>query len=517
MISCLQIGDTDLIGNKFNGHDLHLYLKEKNINTNHLVCYKESNDSSTFNINNDPLIREFVSVQENHYNIMALSYYYTYDILYNKLFLNSDIVHMHLIHNYMFNLNLLPIMSKLKPIVWSMHDPWLISGHCVHHFDCNKWQTGCGDCQYLDIRFPISNDNTALTFEIKRDIIERSNISFIAPSLWIKRLLELSPICKDKDIYYIPFGVNQNIFRPEDNTDSIKMQLGIDNDSIVLMCRADTNIYKGFDIIKKALTNIKTDKKITLITTVTTGLIDELKNNIKVIEFDWIKSDIFLSQLYQVCDIFLMPSRQETFGMMAIEAMSCGKMVLALKGTALEDVIDAPNCGIVCDENEYADTLYNLINSKEYLIRGKKSLEFALKHYNIYRYVDNMINTYYKIIENFEIDKKHKYILNQLSKNYSDYKPENINYDFLYRELRLENNKLKDYNDKLKSNLEMNWFGFLSISSNSKYIFIRILFIKIIIKFNNDIINKIAWWIPIKKIRDNFRNKFYIFGVNDEH
>ena len=27
-------------------------------------------------------------------------------------------------------------------------------------------------------------------------------------------------------------------------------------------------------------------------------------------------------------------------------------------------------------------------------------------------------------------------------------------------------------------------------------------------KTKNDIIDKIAWWIPIRKLRDNFRNKF---------
>ena len=410
MISCLQIGDTDLIGNKFNGHDLHIYLKEKNINANHLVCIKESDDDTTFTINYDNKIRKFVTLAENNYDIHALSHYAVYEILYNKLFLESNIIHLHLIHNYMFNMHILPIMSKFKPIIWTMHDPWLISGHCVHHFDCDKWRIGCGNCEYLDIRFPISNDNTALIFEIKRDIIERSNVSFIAPSIWIKKQLELSPICKDKKIYHVPFGINQDIFKREDKI-KIRNELGIDKDSIVLMCRADTNFYKGFDIIQKTLKQIKTNKKITLITTVTTGLADELKNDIDILEFDWIKSDVFLSKLYQSCDIFLMPSRQETFGMMAIEAMSCGRMVLALKNTALECVIDAPNCGVVCDEDEYAEVLYNLINNEEYIERGKKSFEFALKNYNKEVYVNKIIDIYKETINGFNIDENYKYIL----------------------------------------------------------------------------------------------------------
>ena len=32
--------------------------------------------------------------------------------------------------------------------------------------------------------------------------------------------------------------------------------------------------------------------------------------------------------------------------------------------------------------------------------------------------------------------------------------------------------------------------------------------IKIIIKITPEKIDKIAWWIPVKNLRDNFRNKF---------
>jgi glycosyltransferase involved in cell wall biosynthesis len=44
----LQVSDHDLVGNKFNGHDLHLYLREKQINSSQLVLYKDSNDPYTF-------------------------------------------------------------------------------------------------------------------------------------------------------------------------------------------------------------------------------------------------------------------------------------------------------------------------------------------------------------------------------------------------------------------------------------------------------------------------------------
>lgn len=414
--SNLQVSNNDLIGNKFNGHDLHIYLRENNIDSTQIVINKKSNDYNTYDISNRTI--EYIQqLLESAYNINSLSYFNTYDLIYNKLFLYSDIIHLHLINNYMFNLNLLPLMSKLKPIVWTLHDPWILGGHCVYHFDCDKWKDKCGDCQYLDVPFKMEKDNTAFNFEIKRDIIERSDISFIVASKWMYNKVKESPICKNKKIYLIPFGINHNIFKPRDIVEA-KKELGIDEDSFVIMFRTCHIEYKGVSIIKKALNKINSLKKIVILATLQgKSLLDEFRDRYKIIEYDWIKDDYMLVKLYQACDIFLMPSKQEAFGMMAIEAMSCGKTVLALEGTALPDVINSPECGIACKEEEYTEKLQYLIdNPNELIERGRKSLEFAKENYNKDVYVERIIEVYKEVMSNHKIDDRYKFILNQLDK-----------------------------------------------------------------------------------------------------
>ena len=66
--------------------------------------------------------------------------------------------------------------------------------------------------------------------------------------------------------------------------------------------------------------------------------------------------------------------------------------------------------------------------------------------------------------------------------------------------------KAKDKERKLK--LKCGWFSFFNIYNNSNILKIVIFGIKIIIKMTPEKINRIAWWIPVKKLRDNFRNKF---------
>ena len=56
-----------------------------------------------------------------------------------------DIIHLHNIHGYYLNYELLFDFLKEynKPVVWTLHDCWAFTGHCAH-FDavgCDKWKS----------------------------------------------------------------------------------------------------------------------------------------------------------------------------------------------------------------------------------------------------------------------------------------------------------------------------------------------------------------------------------------
>jgi glycosyltransferase involved in cell wall biosynthesis len=430
-IKNLQISSYDLIGNKFNGYDLHLCLRENEIDSKDLVLVKESNDANTYSYNFD--------VKDA-----------TRELLKQKIFFETDIVHLHMVHNIL-DLNYLPIISRLKPTILSLHDPFFLGGHCVHHFDCKKWQTHCKDCLYLDEMFTLNNDWSALDFELKKEAIQNSKITAIVASEWMKNKVKKSPIWKNKKVYFLPLGIDQELFSKVD-TKLAKNKFDIEKESIVLMFRTDAGSYKGLDIIKKALLKLESSKKITLISVGQRGLLKEFDNKFNIIEYDWIKDDKLLANLYQACDIFLMPSRQETFGMMAVEAMSCGKMVLALdsEGSALPEVINSPICGLAVSEKIYTEELQRLINNPEEIIkRSKKSLDFARGKYSKTIYIKEIIKIYKEVINNHHQDDGSKLVLQQLKK-YMMFETQNYRIDNYNSETSLSKNfinkrKIKDY------------------------------------------------------------------------
>ena len=71
----------------------------------------------------------------------------------------------------------------------------------------------------------------------------------------------------------------------------------------------------------------------------------------------------------QQCDCFVLPSRYETFGVVYIEAMACGKPVIAVKNGGPDDFVNDFN-GILIESEDIealADAMnYIALNYKHY-------------------------------------------------------------------------------------------------------------------------------------------------------
>ena len=100
---------------------------------------------------------------------------------------------------------------------------------------------------------------------------------------------------------------------------------------------------------------------------------------------------------------------------------------------------------------------------------------------------------------NYELDMINILIKENIELNSKIYKL-NEGLNSLFNKQEIELNKLVNYNK--------NWIRIFGIYNNENYIFIYLFGIKLTIIVNEKNINRIAWWIPVKKWRDNFRSKF---------
>ena len=67
--------------------------------------------------------------------------------------INPDIIHLHNIHGYYINYEIL--FDYLKewggPVVWTLHDCWPFTGHCAYYefSNCYRWKSRCYDCPQI--------------------------------------------------------------------------------------------------------------------------------------------------------------------------------------------------------------------------------------------------------------------------------------------------------------------------------------------------------------------------------
>ncbi len=100
--------------------------------------------------------------------------------------------------------------------------------------------------------------------------------------------------------------------------------------------------------------------------------LEELKNDYKDVRFVGMKFGEELAKYYAAADVFVMPSKTETFGLVILEALSSGVPVAAFPVRGPIDVIGDADVGVLNDDLFYAA-------NEALKIDPQKCREFAMK------------------------------------------------------------------------------------------------------------------------------------------
>ena len=112
--------------------------------------------------------------------------------------LKPDIIHLHNIHGYYLNYEVLfEYLGQIEtPIVWTLHDCWPLTGHCsfFEGVGCERWKTGCGHCPYLkDYPRSLFVDRSGKNFQQKKVAFTLpKNLTIVPVSEWLGELVKQS-------------------------------------------------------------------------------------------------------------------------------------------------------------------------------------------------------------------------------------------------------------------------------------------------------------------------------------
>jgi len=252
---------------------------------------------------------------------------------------NPDIIHLHNIHGYYINIEVLfnYLEEADKPVVWTLHDCWTFTGHCAHYsyVQCDKWKVGCNNCQQRK-SYPSSFlfDHSRKNWLKKKALFTRvKNMTLVTPSKWLagevrQSFLNMYPVT------VVPNGIDLNVFKPTPS--NFRKKNNLEGKKIVLGVASAWNPLKGLNDFV-ALSKILDENYKIVLVGVTAKQKKKLPKDILAIErTNNVKE---LAEIYTAADVFLNPTYQDTYPTVNIEAQACGTPVVTYRtGGSVESV-----------------------------------------------------------------------------------------------------------------------------------------------------------------------------------
>jgi len=293
---------------------------------------------------------------------------------------DPDIVHLHNIHGYYINIEILFNYLTLsnKPVVWTLHDCWAFTGHCAHfdYLGCEKWKSGCSNCTQKSL-YPASllMDNSAFNFKRKKELFSAvKNMVVVAPSNWLASLVKKS-FLKERSVQIINNGVDLDVFKRTES--GVREKYGLNNKYIILGVANIWGDRKGFEDFLELAEQLDDDYRIIL-----TGISEKMRKRLpgNIVGISRTNNIRELAEIYSAADVFVNPTFEEVFGLVNIEALACGTPVITYNTGGSTECIDE-TCGIVVEKNNIVE-LKNAIMKVRELPHSQEACRMRAEQYD---------------------------------------------------------------------------------------------------------------------------------------
>ena len=301
---------------------------------------------------------------------------------------DPDLIHIHNLHNCYINLPMLfdYIKKNNKKVVWTLHDCWPFTGQCPYFtaVGCEKWKTGCHDCEQIN-RYPsCSVDRTDKMWKLKKEWFTGvQNLTIVTPSQWLADLVKQS-FLKDYPVKVINNGINLDVFKPTES--DFRTKHNLEDKKIILGVASVWEVRKGLDVFIELSKRLDDRYKIVLV-----GTNDEVDKKLPegIISIHRTSNQKELAELYTAADVFFIPTREDNFPTVNMESLACGTPVLTFNTGGSPEMVDEAT-GVVLMNEDIASVEQAVISmcesgkySKEACTERAKQYDSGLK-YNEY-------------------------------------------------------------------------------------------------------------------------------------
>ncbi len=286
--------------------------------------------------------------------------------------IQPDIIHLHNIHGFYLNIELLfKYLAKTdKPVIWTLHDCWSFTGHCPYfdYIGCDKWIKGCYDCPQKG-SYPVTwfFDRSKQQWEDKKDFFTSvKNMCIVTPSQWLANIVKQS-FLNNYNIKVINNGIDTDAFKPSDS--NFRQENNLKDKIIIIGVAGFWEKRKGLLYFIELSKLLDEKYKIVLV-----GLTEKQKKQLPkdIIGINRTNNIEELAGLYSTADVFVNPTLEDNFPTVNIEALACGVPVITYKTGGSPEGINK-DCGIVVEKgnlNELFATIKKIGRKQDVIKRA---------------------------------------------------------------------------------------------------------------------------------------------------
>lgn len=254
--------------------------------------------------------------------------------------LNPDIIHLHNLHGYYINIEILfnYLKKANKPVIWTLHDCWPFTGHGAY---LDKVENLSGNNMFIygtdKKSYPQSLllNNAKGNYNSKEKIFTGvKNLTIVTPSQWLAELVQES-FLKEYPVKVINNGINLNKFRP--NVGDFRKNFNLYGKFIILGVASVWDRRKGLKFFIELADKLDEDEVIVLV-----GLSKNQMKDIpeKVIGITRTNDIEELVNIYASANVFLNPTLEDNFPTTNIEALACGTPVITFDTGGSPEILD---------------------------------------------------------------------------------------------------------------------------------------------------------------------------------
>lgn len=237
--------------------------------------------------------------------------------------------------------------------------------------------------------------------------ILRNSSLIIAVSDTVAKVIANRPFIDKNKLKVINHGINMDLFKiSEDETKTTRKKLNILYHEKVILFLSFITKQKGADIAIRSFKRlVNENKNLKLIIAGNGEYLDEAKSLVNQLD---IKPNVIFtgfipnqdaSKYYNAADIFIFPTlRLESFGIVIIEAMACGRPIIASNIGGIPDVIDDSINGLLIPPGNIDEltkkTLF-LLKNKDFANKlAINAREKAVQKFSLEKMVEETINVF---------------------------------------------------------------------------------------------------------------------------